>query len=93
MNGSRGNEMPLLYDGMRYNNMLATPGGVHVIWTMNNAMVQEYSIETGSLSAEAEVSGVRQNSIPRQGGNTYTGSLSRIRISSSQRAPVTRSAG
>jgi hypothetical protein len=75
VNGSRGNEMPLLYDGMRYNNMLSTPGGVHVIWTMNSATVQEYSVEVGSLSAEAEVSGVRQNSIPRQGGNAFTGSF------------------
>jgi hypothetical protein len=75
VNGSRGNEMPLLYDGMRYNNMLATPGGVHVIWTMNSAMVQEYTVEVGSLSAEAEASGVRQNSIPRQGGNGFTGSF------------------
>ena len=61
MHGSRGQEMPLLYDGMRYNNMNATAGGGHVIWTINNGTVQEYTIEVGALSAEAEVSGVRQN--------------------------------
>ena len=56
--------MPLLYDGMRYNNMNATAGGSHVIWTANTGAVQEYTIEVGALSAEADVSGVRQNMIP-----------------------------
>jgi hypothetical protein len=73
VHGSRGQEMPLLYDGMRYNNMNATAGGYHVIWTMNSAAVQEYTVEVGALSAEADVAGVRQNAIPRQGGNTFKG--------------------
>ena len=75
VHGSRSQEMPLLYDGMRYNNMNATAGGSHVIWTANTGAVQEYTIEVGALSAEADVSGVRQNMIPRQGGNTFHGSL------------------
>src|SRR5207248_7310731 len=75
VHGSRSQEMPLLYDGMRYNNMNATPGGSHVIWTANTGAVQEYTIEVGALSAEADVSGVRQNAIPRAGGNTTHGSL------------------
>jgi Carboxypeptidase regulatory-like domain len=70
VHGSRSQEMPLLYDGMRYNNMNATAGGSHVIWTANTGAVQEYTIEVGALSAEADVSGVRQNMIPRAGGNT-----------------------
>ncbi|PYR45012.1 MAG: hypothetical protein DMF89_26270 [Acidobacteria bacterium] len=53
VHGSRGQASPLLYDGMRYNNMNGTPGGGHVIWAMNNAAVQEFVIETGSLSIMA----------------------------------------
>ena len=75
VHGSRGQEMPLLYDGMRYNNMNATPGGSHVIWTMNNGAVQEFTIEVGSLSAEADVSGVRQNAVPKAGGNIFRTNL------------------
>jgi hypothetical protein len=75
VHGSRSQEMPLLYDGMRYNNMNATAGGSHVIWTANTGAVQEYTIEVGALSAEADVSGVRQNMIPKQGGGTFHGSL------------------
>jgi hypothetical protein len=75
VHGSRSQEMPLLYDGMRYNNMNATSGGSHVIWTANTGAVQEYTVEVGSLSAEADVSGVRQNMIPKQGGNLFQGSV------------------
>src|SRR5713226_3575298 len=75
VHGSRSQEMPLLYDGMRYNNMNATAGGSHVIWTANTGAVQEYTIEVGALSAEADVSGVRQNMIPKQGGGTFHGAL------------------
>jgi len=73
IHGSRAQEMPLLFDGMKYNNMNATPGGSHHIWAVNNAVVQEYTVETGALSAEVEVSGVRQNAIPREGGNRFSG--------------------
>ena len=38
VHGSRGQASPLLYDGMRYNNMNGTPGGGHVIWASNNAV-------------------------------------------------------
>jgi hypothetical protein len=75
VHGSRSQEMPLLYDGMRYNNMNATAGGSHVIWTANTGAVQEYTVEVGALSAEADVSGVRQNMIPKQGGNAFHSSI------------------
>ena len=75
VHGSRSQEMPLLFDGMRYNNMNATAGGSHVIWTINTGTVQEYTVEVGALSAEADVSGVRQNVIPKAGGNVFRGSF------------------
>jgi len=73
VHGSRSQEMPTLYDGMRVNNMNATPGGSHLMWSQNAGAVQEYTIEVGSLSAESDASGVRQNAIPRAGGNAFHG--------------------
>jgi hypothetical protein len=67
--------MPLLYDGMRVNNMNATPGGGHLMWGQNAGAVQEYTVEVGALSSEADVSGVRENAVPKVGGNTTHGSL------------------
>jgi carboxypeptidase family protein len=75
VHGSRGQASPLLYDSMRYNNMNGTPGGGHVIWASNNAAVQEYTVEVGSLSIQAESAGVWQNAIPKQGGNDFHGML------------------
>jgi len=58
---------------MRYNNMTGTPGGGHVIWAMNNATVQEFTVEVGALSIQADSAGVWNNAIPKQGGNTFHG--------------------
>jgi hypothetical protein len=75
IHGSRSSEMPLLYDGMRVNNMNATPGGGHLMWGQNAGAVQEYTVEVGALSAEADVSGVRENAVPKSGGNVFHGTL------------------
>jgi hypothetical protein len=75
VHGSRSQEMPTLYDGMRVNNMNATPGGSHLMWSQNAGAVQEYTIEVGSLSAESDASGVRQNAIPKAGGNNSHATL------------------
>jgi hypothetical protein len=60
---------------MRVNNMNATPGGGHLMWGQNAGAVQEYTVEVGALSAEADVSGVRENAVPKAGGNAFHGSL------------------
>jgi hypothetical protein len=75
IHGSRSIEMPLIYDGMRVNNMNATPGGGHLMWGQNAGAVQEYQVEVGALSAEADVSGVRENAIPKIGGNMFKSNL------------------
>jgi len=75
VHGSRSQEMPTLYDGMRVNNMNATPGGSHLMWSQNAGAVQEFTIEVGSLSAESDASGVRQNAIPKSGGNLFHGGV------------------
>ena len=68
IHGSRLFEQTLLYDGMYYNNG-AGRGGSFVAVSINDATVREVSLETGGLSAESELGGVRGNVIPKDGGN------------------------
>ena len=39
--------------------------------SINDATVREVSLETGGLSAESELGGVRGNVIPKDGGNAF----------------------
>jgi hypothetical protein len=72
VHGSRLNEQAALYDGMNFNNGQGR-GGQFIAIVTNDATVQEMAIETAGLSAESEVSGVRINLVPKDGGNTYKG--------------------
>src|SRR6185503_13674771 len=72
IHNSRAQEMQLLHDGMAYNNGQGRGGSFTAIAT-NDATVAEISLETSGLSAESEVSGIRSNVIPKDGGNTYKG--------------------
>jgi hypothetical protein len=74
IHGSRLFEQALLYDGMYYNNG-AGRGGSFVAVSVNDATVREISLETGGLSAESELGGVRGNVIPKDGGNSFEGFL------------------
>ena len=58
IHGSRLNEVASLYDGMQYN-VGQGRGGQFVAITTNDGTVQEVAVETGGLSAEAEVGGMR----------------------------------
>src|ERR1044071_3407744 len=75
VHGSRGQEMPLLFDGMRYNNLRNTGGGGQENWTVNTASVQEIVVDVGSHAAESMLSGVRANVIPKEGANTFHGQV------------------
>jgi hypothetical protein len=72
IHNSRAQEMQLLHDGMAYNNGQGRGGSFTAIAT-NDATVQEISLETAGLSAESEVSGIRSNVIPKDGGNSFKG--------------------
>jgi hypothetical protein len=74
IHGSRLQEQQQLYDGMYYNNGQGR-GGNFVAIATNDATVQEISLETAGLSAESELSGIRTNIIPKEGGNTLKGTL------------------
>jgi Carboxypeptidase regulatory-like domain len=65
-------EQQLLYDGVLYNNG-AGRGGSFTAIAPNSATIQEISYETGGLSAESELAGIRTNIIPKDGGNQFAG--------------------
>ena len=74
IHGSRMNESQIDVDGMPVINGLARGGGMYGQF-LNNGMMQEISVETGGMSAESELSGLRSNVIPRDGGNLFKGVL------------------
>ena len=65
--------MPLIMNGMPYNNMNNTGGGYNTTLVINTGTVQEMTVTTSGLSAEARSSGVLTNIIPKEGGNTFRG--------------------
>ena len=75
IHGGRAGEQQLLYDGMMYNNGQGR-GGQYTAIATNDGTVQEISLETGGLGAESEMSGIRTNVIPKEGGNTWRGTFS-----------------
>src|SRR4030095_13543691 len=74
IHGGRAGEQQLLYDGMMYNNGQGR-GGQYTAIATNDGTVQEVSLETGGLGAESEMSGIRTNVIPREGGNSFRGTF------------------
>ena len=75
IHGSAANDMPLLFDGMRDHTVFGNGGGNGTNWVINNGMVEETAIDTSGMTAEAETSGVRVNSIPKSGGNRFSSVL------------------
>jgi hypothetical protein len=72
--GSRVAESRLYVDGMSVMSGNGT-GGVNFGNYLNNAMAQELVVNTDSLSAEFELSGVTSNFITRSGSNAVHGSF------------------
>src|SRR3954447_21384648 len=75
VHGSRGDQMPLVMNGMPYNNMNNTGGGYNTTMVINTGTVQEMTVTTSALSTEWRSSGVLSNTIPKEGGNTFKGSV------------------
>src|SRR5438034_9046505 len=70
IHNSRNGEEQLLQDGMTYNTGNGRGGGFSAV-RANEASTQEIAIETSGLMAESELSGVRTNVIPKEGGNSF----------------------
>ena len=75
VHGSRGDQMPLVMNGMPYNNMNNTGGGYNTTLVINTGTVQEMTVTTSALSSEWRSSGVLSNTIPKEGGNSFKGYL------------------
>lgn len=73
VHGSRADQMPLVMNGMPYNNMNNTGGGYNTTLVQNTGTVQEMTVTTSALSTEWRTSGVLTNTIPKEGGNTFRG--------------------
>jgi hypothetical protein len=63
-----------LYDGMRVNNMEGAGSTTGFVVSPNT--LEEWTVETGGVSAESDASGVVVNFIPKEGGNNVSGSFS-----------------
>ena len=72
VHGSRDDQMPLLLNGMRFNNMNNTGGGYNHTLAINTGTVQEMTVTTSGSTAEAQVSGVLANTVAKEGSNRYT---------------------
>src|SRR6266404_5694262 len=71
--GSSTSDFTMAIDGLRVNNLCGS--GQYSGFYMNDASVQELTYSTGSESAEIQSSGIRVNSVPKDGGNTFSGSF------------------
>jgi len=75
IHGSRDDQMPLLLNGMPFNNMNNTGGGYNQTFSLNTGTTQEMTITTKRSTVESRVSGVIANTIAKEGSNRFTGYL------------------
>ena len=73
VHGSRSDQMPLIMNGMPYNNMNNTGGGYNTTLVINTGTVQEMTVTTSGLTAEQRSSGVLTNVVPKEGSNQFHG--------------------
>ena len=72
VHGSTTRDAQTMNDGMRANSTV-DDGQFQMGWEMNDAATAELTYEAGGAPAEAQVGGVIQNAIPKEGGNTFSG--------------------
>ncbi len=72
VHGSTTRDSQTMNDGMRANSTV-DDGQFQMGWEMNDAATAELTYEAGGAPAEAQVGGVIQNAIPKEGGNTFSG--------------------
>jgi hypothetical protein len=77
IHGSRAEDNAPVMDGI----VQRLQGGA--IFVFNNLTFQEVVVETGGMSAERATGGVQMNIVPKDGGNTLSGSFSASRSSPS----------
>jgi hypothetical protein len=73
VHGSSTADMVIAIDGMRVNNLCGS--GQFSGFYMNDAAIEEVTFTTGAESAEMQNGGLRINSTPKDGGNTFNGTF------------------
>jgi hypothetical protein len=73
VHGSASSDTVIAIDGMRVNNLCGS--GQYSGFYMNDAAIEEVSFTTGATSAEVQSGGMRINSTPKDGGNTFSGTF------------------
>ena len=73
IHGSVSQDMTIAVDGMRLNNLCGQ--GQFSGFYLNDAAAQEITFLTGAGSAEVSSGGLRLNVIPKDGGNTFSGTF------------------
>ncbi|HXG86722.1 MAG TPA: TonB-dependent receptor [Vicinamibacterales bacterium] len=73
VHGSNTSDTVIAIDGMRVNNLCGS--GQFSGFYMNDAAIQEVTFTTGAESAEMQNGGLRINSTPKDGGNTFSGTF------------------
>jgi len=71
IHGSRDDQMPLLLNGMPFNNMNNTGGGYNHTFSLNAGATQEMTITTSGSTAESRTSGVVVNNVAKEGANRF----------------------
>jgi hypothetical protein len=71
--GSASGDTVIAVDGMRVNNLCGS--GQYSGFYMNDAAIEEVTYTTGAESAEMPNGGLRINSTPKDGGNTFSGTF------------------
>ncbi len=71
--GSASSDTVIAIDGLRVNNLCGS--GQYSGFYMNDAAIEEVTYTTGAESAEMQNGGLRINSTPKDGGNTFSGTF------------------
>ncbi|HYE89309.1 MAG TPA: TonB-dependent receptor [Vicinamibacterales bacterium] len=71
--GSASSDTVIAIDGLRVNNLCGS--GQFSGFYMNDAAIEEVTYTTGAESAEMQNGGLRINSTPKDGGNTFAGTF------------------
>ena len=72
VHGSRDDQMPLLMNGMPFNNMNNSGGGYNHTLAINTGTVQEMTVTTSGSTSETKVSGVVANTVAKEGANRFS---------------------
>jgi hypothetical protein len=72
--GNTWRDAQTMNDGVRAN-VLIDDGQWQMGWEMNQAATAELAYDAGGAPAEVQTGGVLQNAIPKEGGNTFRGTL------------------